>query len=291
MKSKKSSWLESLQRAATSTTVVIGAIVILRTFVIDWSVVPSGSMSHTFLTGDVVINNKMAYRYDLCSIPIIGVYFIKKKILEPGNIKRGDIIIFCGKSDYITKRVVALPGDIVTWDHVDLKINGESTMFKSDGSPVYPKINDYTLTRSHHDLNIDEVMEERNSRIHTNDGKYLKLTTLHSRKQEPLSPITYRVPEGHVFIVGDNRFPEYSWDSRDHYFGDVPISYITGKAVYRLFGSNAKVFNRKRSWVQTIIMLPYLVLRYVMSIDLTRFGPIYRDYEHHDNNQPSVQKS
>jgi len=273
MRKQKSFW-KNLNRILSSTLFVLVVIMGLRTFVFDWSVVPSGSMSKTFLTGDVVINSKLAYGYySLCSIPIIGVRFGKRKFIELPRVKRGDIIVFCGKKDYITKRVIGLPGDVIRWDNIDLLINGESTMFHRDGSYLYP-MEKYTLTKNHHDFNINEEMTLRMSRIPISAGKYLKINTLHSDQYEPHSQLVYKVPAGHVFVVGDNRYPRYSWDSRDHYYGDVPMSQITGKIVFRLFGSNAKVFNRERSLIANVIMFPYLILRYLAGLDFTRFGRI-----------------
>lgn len=220
----------------------------------------------------------MAYgQYTTQSIPILGVYLPKPESTQNQlPVQRGDIIVFAGKKDYITKRVVGLPKDIVEWNHVDLKINGESTILKADGSFIYPDSYEYTLPRSHHDYNIDEVMDQHYSRIPVGDGGYLKIKTLNSRKQQPSEYFKYSVPKKHFFIVGDNRYyPYYSLDSRSENFGDVRQEDIIGKAVWRLFGSNAKVFNRKRNMVSTIIMLPYLVLRYLMYIDFSRFGGIY----------------
>jgi len=292
---KKQNWfIKNISRIISSTLFVVCAIIFLRTFVFDWSVVPSGSMSKTFLTGDVVINNKMAYGYyNLCSIPIIGVYFAKKKIIDLPKIQRGDIIVFCGKKDYITKRVIGLPGDIISWDNIDLTVNNESTILNQDGSFIYEMDQKYTLTKNHHDLNIDEIMTLRQSRIPLcNPGnlisnkkdvkllkKYLKIITLHSDKYAKHPKITIKVPKGHVFIVGDNRFPVYSWDSRNHYFGYVCMSQITGKVQFRLFGSNAKVFNRNRSLLSNVILFPKLIIEYLGGLDFSRFGPVNTDFE------------
>jgi signal peptidase I len=40
------------------------------------------------------------------------------------------------------------------------------------------------------------------------------------------------VPNGHVFVVGDNRAPNGSFDSRE--WGALPSEFIIGKAILRL---------------------------------------------------------
>jgi len=43
------------------------------------------------------------------------------------------------------------------------------------------------------------------------------------------------VKEGHVFVMGDNRHPGGSWDSRSSDIGQIPISDIAGEAEFVLF--------------------------------------------------------
>lgn len=79
---------------------------VIRPFVAEVFLIPSGSMSPTLKVGDSVLALKFAYRFT-----------------EP---QRGDLAVFSDPEGELTiKRVIGLPGDTVAvWDGV-LRVNGE----------------------------------------------------------------------------------------------------------------------------------------------------------------------
>ena len=90
----------------------------LKSAVVDWNWVPSGSMKPTILEGDLVLVNKLAY--DL-KIP-----FTTRHLSQWGDPARGDIVVFFSPSDgeRLVKRVVGLPGDTIELRDDVLVVNG-----------------------------------------------------------------------------------------------------------------------------------------------------------------------
>ncbi len=83
-----------------------------REFVLQTSMVPTGSMIPTLNVGDRLFVNKFIYRF-----------------ISP---KRGDIVVFSSPfddgKDYV-KRCVALPGETLEIEHGDVYINGKLISF------------------------------------------------------------------------------------------------------------------------------------------------------------------
>ena len=178
-------------------------VLVLRSFLFEPFRIPSGSMMPTLLEGDFIFVNKFAYGLRL---PVINT-----KIFEIGEPERGDVVVFKLPSDpsinYI-KRVVGLPGDVVMYQQgsKELSINGEAVPLELLGS--YEGNAALQLGR-----------EELGDRQHT---------LLHTRGR--LSPGgTYVVPEGHYFVMGDNR--DNSQDSRFESVRFIPEYRMVGKAV------------------------------------------------------------
>ena len=178
-------------------------VLVLRSFLFEPFRIPSGSMMPTLLEGDFIFVNKFAYGLRL---PVINT-----KVLEVGEPERGDVVVFKLPSDpsvnYI-KRVVGLPGDVVDYQQGSkrLSINGEAISLELLGS--YEGNSGLELGR--------EVLGEQEHML------------LHTRGR--LSPGgTYTVPEGHYFMMGDNR--DNSQDSRFEVVRFVPEYRLVGRAV------------------------------------------------------------
>jgi signal peptidase I len=190
--------LRTLIEYARSFFPVLVFVLVIRSFIFEPFRIPSGSMMPTLLEGDFIFVQKFAYGLRL---PVT-----ETKILETGNPERGDVIVFRLPSDpsinYI-KRVIGLPGDEIVYQRQRLIINGETISLRPgpDGSfdaPIFVEDLDGRV----HDILIT------NPQFSTRDG-------------------TYRVPEGHYFVMGDNR--DRSRDSR--FIGAIPEKYLVGEAV------------------------------------------------------------
>jgi len=191
---------------------VLLLVLVFRGFIFEPFRVPSNSMMPTLLTGDFILVNKFDYGLRL---PILN-----SKIIDFSKPERGDVIVFrypnyehsAGYSgvDFI-KRVVALPGDTISYEKDQLTVNGESV--------EYRKIGSYQGVDSGKAMSGYRHIREK---INEADHDILLHPLGYSRE---LSKTT--VPEGHYFVMGDNR--AHSSDSR--FWGYVPESYILGKAI------------------------------------------------------------
>lgn len=170
-------------------------MLVFRSAIADWSPVPTGSMKPTIVEGDVVFINKHAYDIKL---PFSNISL--KNISVP---KRGDIIVFQSeKADLrLLKRVIGLPGDKISMKNNQLLINNQAVPYKFD------KTED----------NIHYLTEALPNSPH-------KIQLMRNRSGYDSFPII-TVPEGHYFVLGDNR--QNSSDSR--VYGFVPHHELVGR--------------------------------------------------------------
>ena len=191
---------------------VLLLVLVFRGFIFEPFRVPSNSMMPTLLTGDFILVNKFDYGLRL---PILN-----SKIIDFSKPERGDVIVFRYPNyehsasysgvDFI-KRIVALPGDTISYEKDQLTVNGESVEYRKIGS--YQGVDSGKAMSGYHHIR---------EKINEADHDILLHPLGNSRK---LSKTT--VPEGHYFVMGDNR--AHSSDSR--FWGYVPENYILGKAI------------------------------------------------------------
>lgn len=134
----------------------------IRTFVVQAFKIPSGSMLPTLKIGDHLLVNKFIYGL---KVPFTGSLLVPWK-----NAARGDVIVFRFPKDrsidYI-KRVIGLPGDIITIKDKRVLINGDA------------------VADPHAHFTSTVIL----------DGK--------GSPRDNFGPVT--VPKGSVFVMGDNR--------------------------------------------------------------------------------------
>jgi signal peptidase I len=186
-------------------------VLVVRTFVFEPFRIPSGSMMPTLLTGDFIYVNKFSYGLKM---PVTH-----DTIIEVGHPERGDVVVFRyppdQRDDYI-KRVVGLPGD-------DIHYDTSKKMLYINGEPVKQTVN------GQYEGFLDGNGKRQNNIEKT---EYLtaeghQMLTVNGRNN-PFRFTRVKVPEGHYFVMGDNR--DNSQDSRA--WGFVPERNLVGKAQF-----------------------------------------------------------
>ncbi|PHR62501.1 MAG: signal peptidase I [Robiginitomaculum sp.] len=182
----------------------------LRTIFFQPFHIPSASMYPQLMVGDYLISSKYTYGYSRHSLPLSPKLF-SGRILNSVP-KRGDIVVFKwprdDKTDFI-KRVIGLPGDRVQVKNGRLWLNGTQVPFENLGQEqveVGGRIQIVTRVR--------ETMPNGKSYITWDLGQT-------SYDNTPVE----LVPEGHYFMMGDNR--DNSLDSRK--WGVVKAENLIGR--------------------------------------------------------------
>jgi signal peptidase I len=180
---------------------------IIHIFFCELVIVPTESMVPTIKAHEILLITK----YD---------HFLKK-------LEYGDIVIFhypVKNNVLFIKRVVALPGDKISYINKNLIINN-----------VIQKTIITTISNNEVTLKEQFIKNIHNITYNTlkNDINFYNL----------------KIPDGYVFVMGDNR--DNSSDSR--YWGLLPINYIMGKAQFILFSYNNLFFNVRWERIFTIL--------------------------------------
>ncbi|WP_157138983.1 signal peptidase I [Asticcacaulis biprosthecium] len=193
--------IAEIKEIGTVVGVAILLVLFLRTLFFQPFTIPSASMEPNLYQGDYIIVSKWDYGYSKHSIQFSPPLFNGR--IFGRDPKRGDVVVFKlpvdNKTDYI-KRVVGLPGDTVQLKNDQLFINGQlvntTTLGSIPGTAPGSGFRDETLT-----LQREELPDGRAHLMqdYVQDGP-VDNTDI------------YTVPEGHYFMMGDNR--DNSQDSR-----------------------------------------------------------------------------
>jgi signal peptidase I len=196
---------------------------IIRVFFVQAFKIPTGSMEDTLLIGDLLLVNKFIYGAKTPeTIPFTDVKIPQLQLPSIRDPKPGDVVIFKfppdPSVDYI-KRCVAVAGQAVEIKNKNVFVDGR--LFKTISDPPGLKFEDpETVPRN----KGYEVIVPKGAGSRDNYGPVI-------------------VPEGYLFVMGDNR--DRSYDSRQ--WGFVPMENIIGEALM-IYWSTASEDNFDIRW-------------------------------------------
>ena len=194
-------------------------IFILRTFLYEPYQIPSGSMEPQLKKGDFLLVNKFAYGL---KVQRVGMpRFLAK---DP---QYGDPVVIIPKHNPVPyiKRLIGMPGDVIRIINKQIYINGELLERK------FIKSEEITLKKRYRLSN--GVIETRESDaigdIYSENIGEASYTIRNTRGENQQYPQEWTVPQGHYFVMGDNR--DNSNDSTKD-VGFVPRENFFGRADY-----------------------------------------------------------
>lgn len=220
---KHSAISELLSWVAVFAAAIVAAL-LLNTFIIANSKVPTGSMEDTIMQGDRVIGSRLSYVFgepERGDVVIFKYGWICPHCrMAEGEGEAPDICPFCEseikrpETLYYLKRTIGLPGD-------KIEIKQEGSVRQGDLDSSVPGLNE----------SMGDDAELATAAVYVNGEKleesYLKEAMLYTGDME------FEVPEGCYFFLGDNR--NNSLDARyweDPYIGEDKL---VAKVLFRYF--------------------------------------------------------
>lgn len=186
---------------------IVLVVLLIRSFAYEPFRIPSSSMMPTLRVGDFIFVSKFSYGLRL---PVLNT-----KVLELGAPERGDVAVFRLPSEPATnyiKRIIGVPGDVVSLRDKRLWINGEPVPLELMDETVQVECGGFWF-------NARAATETLGDHPHT---------IFIGEQRDRASPFLDRpVPEGQYLVMGDNR--DCSRDGR--IIGYIPDDHLVGRAV------------------------------------------------------------
>ncbi|QIG53335.1 signal peptidase I [Altererythrobacter sp. BO-6] len=257
----KVNWIAEIRGLA----LMLLAVLAFHSLVAKPFYIPSTSMMPTLYVGDRLVVSKYPYGWSWASASFHLLPRSDWRIWADTP-EYGDIVIPVHPirdEDYI-KRVVALPGDRIAVRDGRIILNGVPVKREvvppvkipfepellCEGGPCLSAFTNY-LVREADGKQYFEVPAYRETL--PNGASYLVIDHLEDQPLDNFDEMT--IPEGHVFVMGDNR--DHSADSRELYsprglMGPVPLENIGGRAEFITFSLDGSTTWNPVSWYTSL---------------------------------------
>ena len=249
-------WLAEIRGLA----LMLLAVLAFHSFVAKPFYIPSISMMPNLLVGDRLVVSKWPYGWNWSSASFHvlprGTWRVMGSTPEYGDIV---IVVPPNRTDDLIKRVVALPGDRIAVVNGQIVLNGKPVpqtveppvrlaaddALVCDGRPCLEAFDQYRQR----DASGKDVYELPTFRETLPNGATYQIIDHVDQDLDHMPEI--KVPDGHVFLMGDNR--DHSADSRAPLWenglgGPVPLSDIGGRAEFITFSLNGTESWNPLSW-------------------------------------------